>query len=86
MLQSTATHPAMYSYFGIERRPLRPYDDFNQTQSGLVLLDTSNRTMRDSFFQKWADCARNEDCISPHGVYTVLYSRKPNYFNGSEYR
>ena len=86
MSQHLATHPAMYAYFHVQRQPLAAYDDFNQTQSGLMLIDTTNRTARDLLFQKWADCARNEDCISPHNVYTLLFSRQMNHFNGSEYR
>lgn len=85
VLQRDATHPAMYSYFDIERNSLSAYDDFNMTQSGLLLIDTSNRTVRDLFFQKWADCARNTDCISPHSAYSGLSSKK-QYFNGSVYR
>jgi hypothetical protein len=83
--QAYATHPGMYPYFNIQRNPLQAVDDFNQTASGLILIDTTNRTMRDHFFQPWADCARNDDCISPQGVMTFTYSKTPNYFNGSEY-
>ena len=75
----------MYKFFGIQREPLHPEHDFAQTPSGLLLVDATNKTIRDAFFQKWSDCANEPECISPHGVYTVMFGKKPSKFEGSEY-
>jgi hypothetical protein len=50
-----------------------------------MLVDATNTTMRDRFFRKWSDCAKDPECISPNGVYTVLMSAV-SYYNGSAFR
>jgi hypothetical protein len=65
------THPKMYTFFGLDRE-----EDYlktpamKQTQSGLMLVDAENVTMRDGFFTEWAACANNLACLAPDNITT----------------
>ena len=48
-----------------ERNTLR------QVQAGLMLVDATNTTMRDSFFTEWAACADNYNCLIPDDIKIV---------------
>ena len=73
--QISMTHPKMYPFFGYDREAL--YHEQNrgkgpgimkQVQAGLMLVDASNTTMRNTFFKEWADCAANDDCLLPDNI------------------
>jgi hypothetical protein len=68
------THPGMFPFFGFDREEMYRNQNqrkpgapgiMRQTQAGLMLVDASNTTMRNTFFQEWADCAANDDCLIP---------------------
>lgn len=69
------THPGMFPFFGFDREWLfynqhKPGGPgvMRQTQAGLMLVDAANSTMRRTFFQEWADCAANDDCLIPDKI------------------
>ena len=69
------THPKMYEFFGIDReksflQQSQTKGDLilTQTQSGIILIDATNVTIREKFFRRWANCAENPDCISPDQI------------------
>jgi hypothetical protein len=72
--QISLTHPNMFPFFGFDREKLfheglgRAGRVMRQTQAGLMLVDASNTTMRDTFFTEWADCAANDDCLIPDKI------------------
>lgn len=73
--QIQMTHPGMFKYFGFDREKLfrderkaRGNGIMRQVQAGLMLVDASNTTMRNTFFKEWADCAANDDCLLPGKV------------------
>lgn len=94
LAQLSFTHPGMFPYFGFDREWLfrnqyKPGGPgvMSQTQAGLMLVDAANTTMRETFFQEWADCAANDDCLIPDKV--IIDKRPPHalaIFNISGHR
>lgn len=71
--QISFTHPAMYEYFGFNRESdFRTSDKgrMKQTQAGLMMFDSLNYTLRDTFFNEWAECATNPACLTPDNIIT----------------
>lgn len=73
--QIAMTHPKMFPFFGVDREELflnqhkkGSSGTMRQVQAGLMLVDAANSTMRRTFFQEWADCAANDDCLIPDKV------------------
>lgn len=82
------THPGMYNWFGIDReKDFEEYKLYSNTssagarlmqiQAGLMLVNTLNKTIRDSLFVPWKECADNMECLSPDGFVTHWASEKP---------
>jgi hypothetical protein len=66
--QIAFTHPKMYPFFGVDReeehRENRRGHPSRQVQSGLIVIDCANRTMRDGFIRRWVACCQNIDCLA----------------------
>ncbi len=67
----------MFPFFGFNRTrlfeesmlgPPRLRKVMKQVQAGLLLVDATNSTMRDTFFTEWANCADNYDCLIPDNI------------------
>ena len=72
------THPAMFEFFGVDREEsIRHW--LTQTQSGLMILDSQNETIRDKFFKEWISCSYTPSCISPHNIITGPCQKTYNY-------
>lgn len=79
------TVPAMYEFFHVDReadffRSERTSDWLYQVQSGLMIVDASNQTIRRDFMERWAQCCENPDCVS-HGEATNLDIRFKRRYN-----
>jgi len=80
--QISLTHPKMFPYFGFNRESLfnesrkRGGRVMKQIQAGLMMVDASNVTLRDSLFTEWAACAANDDCLIPD---KVKINKKPGH-------
>lgn len=79
--QYQVTSPQMYSYFNLsyhhDRQSVLP---IRQIYSGLILIETTNSTLYENIWKKWADCIFNPLCIniptnttssSPETTYTL---------------
>jgi hypothetical protein len=83
--QEWQTHPLMYDFFQANYTQLS-LEQFRQIQSGLMLIDVTNTTMRKLFFKKWANCAANIDCLSPNNTATMpgfSFSNKLYHYDNS---
>jgi hypothetical protein len=83
------THPGMYKWFGVDRE--KDYEEFKrhfntstagsrlmQIQAGLMMFSPLNRTIRESLFVPWKECAdNNKECLSPDGFVTQWASLTP---------
>jgi hypothetical protein len=64
----------MFPFFGFDREQLfkegqqKGGRTMFQTQAGLLLVDAANTTLRSTFFEEWAACAANDDCLLPDKV------------------
>lgn len=84
--QINFTHPAMYSWFGLdythERQLCEHVNDdakgmiasqcMPQTHSGVFIFDTLNTTMLSRIFFPWARCAKFKSCIVPDGAFSYI--------------
>ena len=66
--QIAFTHPRMYDFFGVDREAsykegIATKNPLLQIQSGLMMVDTLNETMKKFFFAKWENCALIPECI-----------------------
>lgn len=66
--QISFTQPKMYEYFGVDReasyqRDITSKNPLVQIQSGLILVDILNETMKKNFFARWEMCALIPECI-----------------------
>jgi hypothetical protein len=72
--QIAFTHPKMYPFFHIDReeeyRENLRGNPSRQVQSGLMMIDCANHTIREGFMRRWVACCENIDCLSPDGATT----------------
>lgn len=67
--QLAMTHPGMFPYFNVDReleyKRLRSGNGMFQVQSGLMLIDPTNRTILELLFRPWSACCLDANCLSP---------------------
>lgn len=77
--QIAMTHPKMYPFFNVDRekeyQEILKGNPLKQVQSGLIMIDCENQTIKNDFIKRWVECCNNENCIAPDGA--ITHKRPP---------